>query len=221
LFRTIVIGFKEGTVRIYDGNSLECRRTIKDRKEWISDIKFSPDNTFCAIGNHDNFIDVYTVSNWKRTKTFSGNSSFITHIDWSVDGQALQSNSGAYELLFWNINTGKQNAASAMKDERWFTWSCVLGWPVQGIWPPTADGSDINACARSQKDHQGGYRMLALGDDFSKVRVFRYPSLLKGSGSVEGRGHSSHVTGVEWMSQDAFIVSTGGEDNCVIQWNVK
>eukprot|EP01016_Furgasonia_blochmanni_P037317 TRINITY_DN4376_c0_g1_i1.p1 TRINITY_DN4376_c0_g1~~TRINITY_DN4376_c0_g1_i1.p1 ORF type:complete len:112 (+),score=11.97 TRINITY_DN4376_c0_g1_i1:64-399(+) len=54
-----------------------------------------------------------------------------------------------------------------------------------------------------------------------KVRVFRYPSLQKGSGSAEGRGHSSHVTCVEWMSGDSFIVSTGGEDTCVIQWNVK
>lgn len=31
---------------------------------------------------------------------FQGHSSFITHLDWSVDGQNLRSNSGDYELLF-------------------------------------------------------------------------------------------------------------------------
>ena len=29
-----------------------------------------------------------------------GHSSFITHLDWSVDGQHLRSNSGDYELLY-------------------------------------------------------------------------------------------------------------------------
>ena len=33
-------------------------------------------------------------------------SSFITHLDWSLDSNYLHSNCGAYELLFWNINNG-------------------------------------------------------------------------------------------------------------------
>ena len=32
--------------------------------------------------------------------TFQGHSSFVTHIDWSVDNQHLQSNSGDYEILY-------------------------------------------------------------------------------------------------------------------------
>ena len=31
---------------------------------------------------------------------FQGHSSFVTHLDWSVDGKYLQSNSGDYEVLF-------------------------------------------------------------------------------------------------------------------------
>jgi len=55
-------------------------------------------------------------------------------LDWSEDGEALHSNSGDYELLFWDGTTGKQKpgGASAYRDEQWHTWSCVLGWPVQG-----------------------------------------------------------------------------------------
>lgn len=62
--------------------------------------------------------------------------------------------------------------------------------------------------------------MVATGDDFGKVKIFRYPSLRKGSESKIGSGHSSHVTCVRFNITDEFLISTGGEDNCVIQWSI-
>ena len=43
-------------------------------------------------------------------------------------------------------------------------------WFTQGIWPPASDGSDINAVDRSNSK-----KYLASADDFSKVKIFRYP----------------------------------------------
>ena len=40
--------------------------------------------------------------------TFKGHSSYITHLDWSLDGRIIQSNCGAYELLYSEAATGKQ-----------------------------------------------------------------------------------------------------------------
>jgi hypothetical protein len=37
-----------------------------------------------------------------------GHSSYITHLDWSADSRILQSNCGAYELLYFEGATGKQ-----------------------------------------------------------------------------------------------------------------
>jgi WD40 repeat protein len=61
LFRYAAIGCLEGSVRILDLNTLKHIKIIKNRKEWISDIKFSPDNSKVAVGSHDNFVDVYSV----------------------------------------------------------------------------------------------------------------------------------------------------------------
>ena len=62
-----------------------------------------------------------------------GHSSFVTHIDWSADSEFLQSNSGDYELLFWNAKTCKQvTSATTMRDTDWATFTCVLGFPVVG-----------------------------------------------------------------------------------------
>ena len=38
---------------------LQIVNKFKQAKEWISDIKFSPDGRFCAIGSHDNAILMY------------------------------------------------------------------------------------------------------------------------------------------------------------------
>ena len=39
-----------------------------------------------------------------------------------------------------------------------------------GIWPEGADGTDVNACARSHKQH-----LVASADDFGKVNLYSYP----------------------------------------------
>ena len=62
--------------------------------------------------------------------------------------------------------------------------------------------------------------MLASGDDWGKLRILRYPSVKKSSKGVVGRGHSSHVTEVRWTPDDKRIITTGGEDQCVMQWIV-
>lgn len=105
-------------------------------------------------------------------KKLRAHHSTITHFDFSMDGKYLMSNCTSYEILFFDTATGKQNpgGASQLKDETWKTWTCTLGWPVKGIYPPCADGSDINACDRSPDG-----TVLATADDFGLVKLFKYP----------------------------------------------
>jgi len=85
-------------------------------------------------GSHDNAL---YAQEWPSLK-FIGqrpmlkHSSYITHFDFSCDGVNLHSTCGAYELLFWDVHSGKQlpGGASALRDEKWHTWTVTLGWPV-------------------------------------------------------------------------------------------
>ena len=70
-------------------------------KQWISDIKYSPDGFTLAIGSHDNTIYLHDVNNSYTVRAMcTKHNSFITHFDFSMDSATLQSNCGGYELLF-------------------------------------------------------------------------------------------------------------------------
>jgi len=68
-----------------------------------------------------------------------------------------------------------------LRNEKWHTWTSILGWPVQGIWTENSDGTDINCCERSHqifsaKDQPpDNYYLLAVGNDYNEVKVHRYP----------------------------------------------
>ena len=123
---------------------------MKDRNHCINITKYSPDAQLLAVGSHDNYIDVYTTADYRRKYSLRKHSSFITHMDWTADSKYLQSNCGGFELLYWDMTQGKQmpDGSSKLRDGDWATWTCTLGWPVQGIWRPTMNATDINSVDR-------------------------------------------------------------------------
>ena len=104
-----------------------------------------------------------------------------------------------------------------MRDQLWATQTCIYGWPVRGLWPEGADGTDINACARCNTEPG---ELIATCDDFGKVKLFRYPCIVPNADCKPYSGHSSHVTNVGFSHDDRWLVSTGGEDRGMFQWEL-
>jgi microtubule-associated protein-like 6 len=138
----------------------------------------------------------------------------VKHLDWSADGSCIQSSDQAYELLYFDTTSGKQVKGSC-RDTSWTTYSCCLGFPVMGIWPPDSDGTDINALDRSPTSE-----LVLTADDKGKVKLFNWPCVVEDAPSYCYGGHSSHVTSVRWSSDQSYAVSTGGHDRAVFQWKL-
>nr|XP_020446483.1 echinoderm microtubule-associated protein-like 1 isoform X4 [Monopterus albus] len=216
----VAIGTQIGRWLVLDTDSKDLVTVHTDGNEQLSVVRYGPDGNFLAIGSHDNYIYIYAVAEngrkYSRVGKCSGHSSFITHLDWSVDSQYLVSNSGDYEILYWIPSVCKQVVSvEATRDIEWATYTCTLGFHVFGLWPDGSDGTDINAVSRSNNKS-----LLVTGDDFGKVHLFSYPcSQFRAPSHVYG-GHSSHVTNVTFLYDDSYLVSTGGKDVSVMQWRI-
>jgi WD40 repeat protein/Ca2+-binding EF-hand superfamily protein len=205
----------DGKFVILHPDDLELIHEARDSKKWIQELKFSSDGNTLAVGSRDNKIYLYDVGNGFAIKaTISKHNSFISHLDFSADSQYVQSNCGAYELLFHEADTGMHiPAASRLKDVRWGTWTCTLGWAVQGAWPQAQDGTVINACDRSASG-----QTLATADAFGRLKLYRYPCLTADASSKCYRGHSANIRQVRWAGGDSHLISVGGTDRCIFQW---
>jgi len=157
-------------------------------------MAYSPDHTCLAIGSHDNVIYLVDTKSYKKVTKLTGHSSFITALDFSIDGSYLRSVCGAYELLFFNVKNKKRDPSGASNtvETTWADHTCKLGWCVQGIFPSGCDGSHINSVAMSKNS-----KLLASGDDYGLVCTYNNP-LLEKHASNKYRGHSEHVTSVKF-----------------------
>lgn len=61
-------------------------------------------------------------------------------------------------------------------------------------------------------------KCLISGDDFSKVNLFKFPSVIEKSLCKSYIAHSSRVTNVRFSFDDVYAISIGGADRCVCIW---
>ncbi|XP_041842455.1 echinoderm microtubule-associated protein-like 3 isoform X1 [Melanotaenia boesemani] len=217
----VSVGLSTGRWVVLDLLTKEVVSESTDGNEQLSVMRYSPDGSFLAVGSHDNFIYIYSVTESGRRYTrfgkCNGHSSFITHLDWSTDGKYIMSNSGDYEILYWDIAAGCKLLRNRFesRDREWASYTCVLGFHVIGVWLEGSDGTDINALCRSHSE-----RVVAVADDFCKIHLFQYPCPKPKAPSHRYDGHGSHVTNVCFTHNDSHLLSMGGKDTCILQWKM-
>uniref|UniRef100_A0A7N4V355 EMAP like 3 n=1 Tax=Sarcophilus harrisii TaxID=9305 RepID=A0A7N4V355_SARHA len=136
--KVVAVGLNTGRWLVLDTETREIVSDVTDGNEQLSVVRYSPDGMYLAIGSHDNMIYIYSVSSdgakCNRFGRCVGHSSFITHLDWSKDGSFIMSNSGDYEILYWDVAGGCKLLRNRYesRDREWATYTCVLGFHVYG-----------------------------------------------------------------------------------------
>ncbi|NXW16700.1 EMAL1 protein, partial [Circaetus pectoralis] len=211
----VAVGTLTGRWFVFDTETKDLVTVHTDGNEQLSVMRYSPDGNFLAIGSHDNCIYIYGVSEngrkYTRIGKCSGHSSFITHLDWSVNSQYLVSNSGDYEILYWIPSACKQVVSvETTRDIEWATYTCTLGFHVFGKTKDFKTLTDLYALARA---------MCSVYTTKASVHI-TCPVLEKLAPSHVYGGHSSHVTNVDFLCEDTHLISTGGKDTSIMQWRV-
>jgi microtubule-associated protein-like 1/2 len=214
-FEGSVFVYKLSSISSSDSNPVPFKE-IKDGREELASLTYSPDGKLLAVGSHDNNVYLHNTQGYELITKLSAHQSYVKHVDFSADGKWLQSCCGAYELLYWDLAKKAQHKTPhELKDVQWATQNCTLGWGVRGMWLTDMDGTDINGV-----DVHFQRSLIVCADDRGLVRILRYPTLSEPSESVNSRGHCSHVTTPRFNERGDRIFSTGGGDLTIIQWKI-
>ena len=216
----LAVGLMSGKVMVFNPATTSKDGLIAEMqvsKKAVLAVRYSPNGSLLAAATQDFKVFLMDTKTYGNKAVCVGHHAAVTHLDFSADGSILQTVSHDYELLFWNSATGKQiKSPSEVRDVKWSTFTSILGWPVQGIWPPDSNGADVNSVCRSIDES-----LLVTGDCMGLVKLFRYPCPKEKSQFRQYRGHSSHVCGVAFSADGKLVYSVGGLDKSVLQFEVK
>ncbi len=99
------------------------------------------------------------------------------------------SNSIDCQILVWDMQTGLRIDAVKVKDQKWDKKTCIYAWDTVGIWMPELKETDVVTVSQSPDG-----KLLAVGDNVGKVRVFSNPSYVPRSSALYLDGHANHVS---------------------------
>jgi echinoderm microtubule-associated protein-like 6 len=124
---------------LYDGRVLvlteDLEYTLSESpvaKEWIQTMAYAPNGHSLAVGSHDSNIYILETKNYNIRCVCRGHPMSVTQLDFSSCSQIVHSVSKAFDLLFWDANTGEQiTSPTSVRDVKWDRWTCTVGWPVQ------------------------------------------------------------------------------------------
>jgi WD40 repeat protein len=212
---------KDGTYYLLKASDLSVLHEGQDSRDWITDIRFSPNGKFLALASQDSKVYMYSLSNTgvltaKLVARCEMSNSAVTHVDFDSSSTFIQTNDNQLELLFYRAANGEQiTHPSELRDADWATWTATLGWPVQAIWPRHGSEGSVTATARSHDR-----KLLASVEDTGKLRMWRYPAVERGVPCHTEIAHAAACRRVDFVCGDARMLTAGGADRTVMQWRV-
>ena len=100
----------QGTeLRLYDGNSMDMVWMMRSQELDMSQVRFSPDGRFIAIGGTaygigGHSIQIWNVDSREIVATLEGHTQIVRSIDFSPDGRHLVSSSLDNTIRLWDLN---------------------------------------------------------------------------------------------------------------------
>ena len=208
-------------------------------KNSISYLRFSPCNNVLSVGHFaEQKIYNFTIQRLKMNKIkleqwgpipFHGPP---MNIQWSSDSKMIRTLTRGCEVVYNTIDIGnKKNKVTTdipdPDDEniQFFGEPLPAGWDTQGLyqsqlgWLSFATTECVVVDASINNKGKKG-KLVIGGDIFGALRVFPYPAV-KPEAMQEYSGHSQMVSSVTKLMYTDQVLTCGGMDMAVFQWDIK
>ncbi|KAF6215574.1 hypothetical protein GE061_010330 [Apolygus lucorum] len=217
----LAAGSSEGHLVVLNAETGNIITTVRVCGSPLNCLGYSPAGDTLAIGSQNGSVYLFRVSrdgySYKKINKIRG-SQPLTQLDWSTDGSYLQTVTSEYDLTFWDVKTlTTEKSPVAMKDVKWYTHNCTVGFLVGGIWnnryyPMQALISTANRSA--------AHDLLVAGDAEGYLRLFRYPCISPKAEYNEEKVYSLAIAAARFLHNDRNVVTVGGTDASLMLWEV-
>jgi WD40 repeat protein len=235
----IAAGSSKGILYLFDKSlSKKIDLAVSDKNEGlkqISVIKISPSGNVLAVGySNMKIVDLYDFNEKGTNISFKSKkdnlSSTCRFMDWSDDGEFLSLTLDNFEVLKTPIsNDGSKDAApeSFSKEKNWISWTQPLGLTVRGIkidgaaikYTPVCRSHKYVARAKDYETVIDGKQirlLLASGDRFGNVNLYRYPSIYPDSECKSYNALMTPITAIRFLDNDNYVVAISDQDNSIV-----
>ncbi|XP_058127196.1 echinoderm microtubule-associated protein-like CG42247 [Anopheles ziemanni] len=219
----LAAGSSEGHLIVINAENGATMLTIRVCGSPLNAVEFNQIGDMIAIGSQNGSIYLFRVSrdgfSYKKINKIRG-SQPLTHLDWSSEGNFLQSVTVDFDLLFWDVKSlSPEKSPIAMKDAKWLTNNCTVGFLVAGLWNnryyPAPSNTVITTTARTAAQD-----LIAAGDADGYLRLFRYPCITPRAEFTEAKVYSGTIASIKFLYGNHSLVTAGGTDASLMIWEL-
>ncbi|XP_067642608.1 echinoderm microtubule-associated protein-like CG42247 isoform X1 [Eurosta solidaginis] len=218
----LAAGSTEGHLLVINCENGSVMLTLRVCGSPINCVAYNQVGDMIAMGSQNGSIYLFRVSrdgfSYKKVNKIRG-SQPLTHLDWSMDGNFVQTVTIDFDLLFWDAKSlSPERSPIAMKDVKWLTSNCTVGFLVAGMWSNryySNNNTIIATCSRSSAQD-----MLVSGDADGYLRLFRYPCISPRAEFHEAKVYSGMLACARFLYGDQMVVTVGGTDASLMVWDL-
>lgn len=172
----LAAGSSEGHLLIINSDNGASMLTLRVCGSPLNCIAYNLVGDMIAIGSQNGSIYLFRVSrdgySYKKVNKIRG-AQPLTHMDWSIDGCYLQTVTSEFDLLFWDVKSlAPEKSPIAMKDVKWASHNCTVGYFMAGMWNNRYYSSNATMITTANRCH--GQEMVVSGDIDGTLRLFRW-----------------------------------------------
>ena len=188
----LLVATEDGTVSVWNLNTLQLVHTIQVSSDTIRSISISPGEQQVAFGCRDNSVKIYSLTDYGFIGSLKDHSMAVFTVQYSPDGQYLLSGSRDAQIKVWDTATLtlQQSIAAHL-----FAVNHILFHPNQPYFASASMDKSIKIWG---------------ADDFKLYKIIN-----------RERGFASHQLSVNKLAwNDNQLLSTG-DDKRIIAWDIE
>lgn len=228
----LAVANRDGTVAIWNTDSILIERVIEAHTDWVTSLCFSPDGATLATGSRDSTAKLWDVETGQLLRQFAQGAGYVNKVVFAPDGKYLAT--GGQDHTIWlhtlegegiqskQLSTEKQSVygLAFSPDGRWLASSCMFHdiklWDLSGRGKPKILEHKAGWTMALDFSRDGKY--LAYGKD-RKLIVW---DMEKENPVATINSHEGIVTDAVWINdEDEWAVFSVGLDDKMNAWRLK